>query len=168
LRQPPAKPAPRKPVKRADDDDDDDRLPLWKKGVLVAGGLMALWWIGSMVIGWFEAASRHTPFSAEAICRDFKTDIDAARKKYVGNSFEVVGKVKLIDAAGGKRLVFDTGAGEWTIHCLFTNQKAAAKIHESIAQKKDAEVVIEGQCQHDPKQNRSMIVMEDCVVRRGL
>jgi tetratricopeptide (TPR) repeat protein len=48
------KAAKKKPKKRQlDNDDDDDRLPLWKKGLLVAASIFCLYWIGSAALGWF-------------------------------------------------------------------------------------------------------------------
>jgi tetratricopeptide (TPR) repeat protein len=40
--------------RREEDDDDDDRLPIWKKGALVAAGIFLLYWTGSAALGWFN------------------------------------------------------------------------------------------------------------------
>ena len=51
-----AKKAAKKPKRRRNDDDDDDdfRVPLWKKGLLVAASIFILYWTGSAALGWFN------------------------------------------------------------------------------------------------------------------
>lgn len=149
--------------------EDDQPLPLWKKGLLVAASLLLVWWLGAAAMSLFAGAANHGPLAAETICRDFQTNPEDARQKYVSNAFAVSGKVKLLHTPKGKRLVFDTTETGWTIHCLFANPKSAAKIHGALANKREqTEVTVDGQCQLDPKGAKGVIVLEDCVILKGL
>ncbi len=49
------KPAAKKPTY---DEDDEDRLPVWKKGAIVAASIMAVWWVGSTAWGYINEHNR--------------------------------------------------------------------------------------------------------------
>lgn len=47
-----------KKAARDSDDDDDERMPMWKKGVMVAASMLIVWWTGSAALGWVNSPAR--------------------------------------------------------------------------------------------------------------
>jgi tetratricopeptide (TPR) repeat protein len=157
------KPPKRTIRKTAREDEDDGRLPWWKKGVLVAGVIALLIWLGPYAWDAYASYQATVPLTAARMSLDFEQDPAAARKKYGGNLFEITGTVKVVNSAKGPRILFALpDDAPCAIECLFSTPDLAKRLPT------EKELTIEGECSFRQEQGKVLVVLADCVVRKGI
>lgn len=156
--------------KRDDDDEDDrERMPMWKKGILVAAAVLVVWIGSSVAMSLYADYQARMPVTLTRLCKAFSEDADAARKKYDGGIFQLTGKAKFHNTASETRLVLDDGVVPgWTVHCKFEMTPKIYKAFITDGIKPGQEVTVVGRCSYSPKEGKGVILFEECEVRKGL
>jgi hypothetical protein len=150
----------KKKRRRPKEEDDEDRLPLWKKGVLVAGALAMVLWLGPMAWGWMQDRRAQIGLTARRVSQEFAADYEQARLKYAGNYFALSGQLKVEETARGPRVLFDVPAeGGYEIECQFATQA------ERLSVRTGADVTIVGDCSLRKDGPKTRIVLVDCTLQ---
>jgi hypothetical protein len=154
--------------KKRPDQDEEDRLPLWKKGMLVAAACVALGFVGSWGLSVYGNYQARAPFSLARLCQDFEKDPTEARKKYDGGAFTLTGKARLVQAGRETRLAIETPeVPSWAVHCRFDLNSKTFKTLVADKIQPGQEVTIEGRCSYQPREGTGIILMEDCILRKS-
>jgi Flp pilus assembly protein TadD len=160
-----SKPVPVKPkrLRPMPDEENDTRLPTWKKGALAAAALFGIYWLGTFCWDWFQDHRARAPLTAERVVVEFTTDPEVARQKYAGNIFEVTGTIKVVPSDRGPRVLFETpDTADCTLECVFPSPAEARRLQTGQL------VTIEGECSLRPQGNKTLVVLGECIVRKGL
>lgn len=149
-------------------EDDPDRMPLWKRGILVAAACIAVWFLGSWGLEIYANYRAQAPFTLARFCRDFEQDALQARKKYDGGAFELTGKAKIVYTGRETRLALETPeVPQWSVHCRFDLSPDSFKKLVADQIEPGQLVTIEGRCSYQPKEGKGIILMEECILRKS-
>jgi len=151
--------------KAAVDDDDEDRLPLWKKGMLVAAAVFGLWFAGSWMMQLYADYTARDPVTLASMFKAFDEDTAEARKKYNNGFFQLTGKAKFMKL--GKQTVValeHPDVPNWMVRCQFDMNAKMYKQRIVDKLQVGEEITVEGRCIYRPEEGPKTLVLEECAL----